>query len=340
MKKRIHHNLNLKKKLYALGVVFVLVVFLLPYSLDAILDGRTTPIYLDSVYTFTQGEWARGSVFFRQGFDLPIGGTAYLSIDSGFVNGPINLNGGTLILQSHLILKNRGIIVAPGFMRGTNGFPSSVFLKYEGRELWGGVGKIKFITTSMVFHAISENAAMDNKNVIIDIREGGNIYFRGGRVTLRNWLTSNTRPPQIWFTNTDVVVTNDFSTFNSPEFYFQDTVSLTTLHPITLKQVNVYGGSKLTVYPGSKLIVNQINIAFPGTRFEMRLSSLDFVSTSSAFIRIIEPLSHNLQGSLAFEGKCQLSSSTNNELVFDEYATLEIFSGAQFELKQGTHLII
>ena len=305
----------------------------------AILDGRTAPIYLDSVYSFTQGEWARGSVFFRAGFDLPVGGTVYLGIDGGFVNGPINLNSGTLTLEKPMLLKNNGTIVASGFIRGTTGLDDSMLISYEGTSLWSGTGTIKIIQTSMAFQGIS--ATMENLNITIDLREAGSdIYFLGGKINLRNWLTNDTTPARLWFVDTDIITTNDFSNFYTPEIYFEGNASLETLHPLVLKKIFLQEFTKMIVYPGSYLSINQISLPYVGTRLELRQSSLDFTSTSTAFLRMITPYAHNNQGTIAFDGNCNLSSSTNNTLIFDKYGKIELLSGAQLLIKEGTQLII
>lgn len=50
-------------------------------AVQAILDGRITPITLDAVYTFSNYEWARGTVNFNAGFIIPKSTTAILGID-------------------------------------------------------------------------------------------------------------------------------------------------------------------------------------------------------------------------------------------------------------------
>lgn len=320
-------------------LLIIVVIDFLGSLLNAILDGRVSPIHLDSVYTFSQGEWARGSVFFRKGFDLPVGGTIYLGIDGGFVNGPINLNGGTLTLEKPLFLQNKGFIVASGFIRGTIGKPDSMLIKYEGTGLWDGPGTIKIIQTSMTFEGNS--STMDHFNITIDLREAGpDIFFVGGTIVLRGLRTSSTTPARIWFINTDIFSTDSFSIFNNPEIYFGGNVSLTTLRrSVTLKNMLLLPFTKMVIYPGVVLNLNQISLPFVGTRLEVRQASLDFRSTSTAFLRMITPYTHNNQGTLSFDGTCKLSCSTNNKLVFDKYAKLELLAGARLELKTGTKIL-
>lgn len=319
-------------------VNFLLTVFFVS-DLRPILDGRTNPIYLDTAYTFTQGEWARGSVFFRKGFDLPVGGTIYLGIDTGFVNGPINLNGGTLTLEKPLFLKNQGSIFASGFIRGTPGRPDSMVIKYEGNSVWEGSGTIKIIQTSMTFQGNS--ATMDNLGVTIDLREAGSdIFFVGGRIILRSWRTSTTTPARIWFFDNDIVATDSSPAgFSNPEVHFGGYVSFTTSRRIwTVKKIFLEEFAHLVIRSGCRITVNQISLPYAGTRLEVRRSLLNFTSTSTGSLRMITPYAHNIQGTISFDGKCDLSSSTNNPLIFDKYATLELLSGAQLRLQQGTKL--
>lgn len=49
-------------------------------EVEAILDGRTTPTFIHSTYTFTNYEWARGAVYFTAGFEVPPSVTAVLGL--------------------------------------------------------------------------------------------------------------------------------------------------------------------------------------------------------------------------------------------------------------------
>ena len=78
------------------------------------LDGRRLPVYLDSHYTFSDGERALGAVFFTQGFTVPAGARAYVGITKQ-VDGPIDLNEtGQLCLLDPLELGDKSL----GFVNG------------------------------------------------------------------------------------------------------------------------------------------------------------------------------------------------------------------------------
>ncbi len=76
-----------------IALFFCLILFV-SRSLEAILDGRVQPIYIDGSYTFSNYEWARGEVHFRDGFSVPPQTTAILGITSSTVRGFIVLDNG------------------------------------------------------------------------------------------------------------------------------------------------------------------------------------------------------------------------------------------------------
>lgn len=100
----------------------VLIYFCLSFStLHALLDGLVNPIILDTHYTFTPGEVAKGFVYFREGFDVPFNSTIFLRLAKGVqVNGPIVLNNGTINMRASVHLGPAADIVGEGFFLGAN----------------------------------------------------------------------------------------------------------------------------------------------------------------------------------------------------------------------------
>jgi len=89
----------------------------------AVLDGTVTPTIINVNYHFSDGDAARGAVYFRKGFTLSAGATVTLDRIMWPIDGPINLNGtGQISLAEGTVLRlgpnfegftNGGIITAP-----------------------------------------------------------------------------------------------------------------------------------------------------------------------------------------------------------------------------------
>ena len=78
----------MNKKVFTF-LLFIMVAFF--DDLKPLLDGRTKPVFVDTNYSFTNGEWALGEVYFGEGFTVTAGQTANLRITVPVV-GLINLN--------------------------------------------------------------------------------------------------------------------------------------------------------------------------------------------------------------------------------------------------------
>lgn len=88
-----------------------------------VLDGTVTPTIINVNYHFSDGDAARGAVYFRKGFSLSAGTTVTLDRLLWPIDGPINLNGtGQISLMEGTVLRlgpnfegftNGGIITAP-----------------------------------------------------------------------------------------------------------------------------------------------------------------------------------------------------------------------------------
>lgn len=84
--------------------------------LHSVLDGWAAPIYLENRYTFTNYEFARGHVYFKDGFDLPVNGTVVLNLLDP-VEGVIQANRSTMLLQNDLILGRDSAVKGYCFVR-------------------------------------------------------------------------------------------------------------------------------------------------------------------------------------------------------------------------------
>lgn len=107
----------MKKNFYFLFVLSFLL--LLHKKSNCSLDALTSVIQLDTRYTFTNKAFARGFVKFNKGFDLPVNGTAYLNVGQ-YIEGIINLNGGTIVMTGPLYLGPNILLNGNGYIK-TNG---------------------------------------------------------------------------------------------------------------------------------------------------------------------------------------------------------------------------
>lgn len=103
------------------GMVVLAVVGFAVYMspLQAILDGQNAAIQLDTHYSFTNFEFARGFVRLNQGFDVPTNGTVVLSVNQ-YINHAINLRGGTIIMNDDLYLGPDAKITGSGYIKSNN----------------------------------------------------------------------------------------------------------------------------------------------------------------------------------------------------------------------------
>ena len=113
--------------------------------LKAVLDGRVAPIYLTTRYTFTNFEWARGSVYFKNGFDAPINGTVILDVNEE-IGGTIGLKNSTLRLNENLNLSIDSSITGSGFIDAQN---KTIFFKRD----WQLQAHELFIITQAKHHS-------------------------------------------------------------------------------------------------------------------------------------------------------------------------------------------
>lgn len=332
-------NSHLKNARFFSKIAIICTSFLMfMQNANAILDGRLTPIFLDTRYTFTNGEWARGTVFFNNGFDVPPNGTAYVSLNGGAVGGSIGLNGGTLVIDRFLRLEGQGYFVSPGFIRSKQNI-SLNYIYHDSitQSLFMGSGKIK-IVGRFEFQGLAKGSRFDQVGCTIDFSESAsNLGIAGGIVWWRNVITLARRPPGIYFYNLDLIALNN-TFINTSSIAFSGISSITALGLFTVQELRVIGNGKCTIYPKSHLKLKNLEVPFKGTRLELKNSTLDFVSTTTGQINIFSPFFS--LGSISVEGECILKSSTNNKLWLDSRADLEILPGSRLLLNPGTSFSI
>lgn len=97
-------------------ILYCIPFFIHSFTANAILDGSSGnfPILLDTTYSFSNFEWAKGYVKFNNGFDIATNETAILDINQE-INGQIAIGTrGTLILKRDLVLGDGATLASGG----------------------------------------------------------------------------------------------------------------------------------------------------------------------------------------------------------------------------------
>ncbi len=316
MKKRV---MNWNKKL---SMVVFLACNIYTSSIWPILDGRSSILHVYSHYTFTDGESALGNVYLHDGFSLTPGTTAIFIMDSGFVDGDVFLNGGTIQLGQSLTFVNDAEVTGTGFF------------DLDENNVYHSVNK-NFLVGTGYIKILSPGSMISLSQAPINIRNGfdlssvnGDFSFRGGTVLMNDdVITSTAFPSSLAFVQTRVT-SRTAVTFLNPEVSFNSTV-VDAADPISMEALNINGRSGIG--SGALLRLKELNVNFENSTLDLNNCIIDFISTGTDEIRI--GASGANQGTILFNGANVFRSSTNNPIVFDESLTVEFFPGARLALE-------
>jgi hypothetical protein len=269
-------------------LVLCLAYLEMPILLDAVsLDGTISPILIEYVYSFADGDYAKGFVKFARsrafnfingynadvgGFTLPAGGSIEFGV-SEVVEGDINLNGGTLNLTSDLYL--RGNINGSGaiWLRGfTIHLLSDVQLN--------GVVSILTPLTSGVINC---------HNNILDVG-GGNLFLAGGEYST--------------FKLSNAIVNNATSgTFNTQQGFLVN---------LYLENVTFNALQTSSVWEIDKTLYIQGNVTFNGTGADLVFykASAPLTITTGATLKFGQGVTFEERAATYFESK-------NSTLIFE-----------------------
>jgi hypothetical protein len=297
---------------------------------SAILDGRAAPIHLSTRYTFTDYEWARGNVYFHDGFDVAPGGTILLSVAAGFVNGDVALNGGTIDLKEDLTFLRRGDITGTGFIDMNNNS-----LSYN--RLGGFFDDAPFVKILSPGEFLGEQyARMFLRNKLDLSAVTGEIRFKGGTlITGNGFITTTTNPSLISFHGVNILGGGE--TFLNPIVELRGQVIVNATNPISMQLLNI-SDSIVTINTGSRLQATGLNVSFFTSTILLRNAQLDFVSTGTSPIVLGAP--NPFQGKVLLEGECSIESTTGNELRVNPSLDLEFLAGSRLIINNDTHLAI
>ena len=171
-------------------IITLLLLLEKPGLILASLDGLISPQQIDNSYSFSNGEWARGFIKFKNGFDVPLNGTVYVGVNQR-TGGNINLNNGTLVLTSDLHLGYNSKIIGNGFIKtnnyncysaGTIRFIGNIYI--DDNFTLNGLNNSTFETTTADFIYLNKIQNVSFKKIRIVTDEPSSFIFPA------SWLNS------------------------------------------------------------------------------------------------------------------------------------------------------
>lgn len=323
------------------AVIVITFFYFLGYSsMHPIIDGTITPSYVQNTYNFSNNESAKGFVSFLKGFNLPAGGTVTLNLAPGcMVNGPINLNGGTLkivngspiffgpdttkIIGNGTIDANHLIITKELIFTGTVNFTASN-LTLSGR------GNIRFIIKPTALLDFSQSSGTLNIK---------NLQFIGFERT----ITGSTKPATLSLANADLVFTSPANYTLGANILSVGTSSVSTGAQGTLfcAQTIRNNGGQLTIKPLSTIKTSNIILPTRASELILDNAALDFYNANSlnAAVQVGNLTSSGIGGLMTVKGRSRMGSTGNLTVTFPKSVELLIFTKSRLELEEGFHIV-
>lgn len=239
--------------------------------LQAILDGRVTPIFLDSTYSFSNYEWARGQVHFLNGFVVPPNTTAILGLTAP-VQGPYLIldSGGNSDNQATILLETPLVLHVPLFFGGVR------IGSVDGSE-----GRINLIAPAGGASSSNDWAISDQVTFITDMAiDFGTLYsnFSGGSngpLLRPSFFINASTPKKLRLINGTMDITDDTNGL-SPRIiasdtdygrhsillesmkllYLSESITFTNLDVVSSRGINIFSGapnSKISFYSALKI---------------------------------------------------------------------------------------
>lgn len=320
-------------------LIYLFIFTFLISPLYPILDGFASPIYLENRYTFTNYEFARGHVYFKNGFDLPLNGTVILNILEP-VNGYIQSNRSTILFQRSLVLGQGASIKGDCFLLLNNNtleFSSDQFLSAGDRLFCCTTGEIRGQDTT-IFNpgggALIFCGGAFSQNVLSNMTLDG--------PTNKNFVGLAGNPNILTFSNMSIILKESL------------TISSFSISLRTLTTVNGLRGSVLTcsdmlrldsfadISIGSGLTLKLKKFASQGENGSLILdnAALEFYgTTTSLFVFVKNTLAVTRSaGKIKFRGPSSIRTNPVTQLFLSSDSILELEPGARCTFAPGTNI--
>lgn len=315
------------------------------FQLHAVLDGRITPIYLENRYSFTHYEWARGKVYFKNGFDLPTNGTVIMDITQE-VHGKILFRKSTLRLLNDLRLALNGALTGSGFIDAQ---ANSIFFKND----WQPLPSEQFVFISNVtFRGLKTNAldfsrAGTTGGISFAALGTDDIYFMSlalGPFAGNNLNLSTFRPTRLYIVDCTLRLGNQSFTINSWEVRFSGENLVLASENIQLNIPNrLFFGNYSSLYVSNSVTLNIKQIFSFDTSSILILDNArliyDPLTTPQPFFKASFGGGID-KGRFVVRGKSSLRIPTGKVVAITAPTDLSFEAGAHLELESNSQLRI
>ena len=306
------------------------------YKLYAVLDGRVTPIYLASRYTFSNFEWARGNVYFKKGFDLPLNGTAILDV-SKEVQGSIGFHNSTLTLYGKLQLSENSTFTGAGYIDARG---SVIFFRQrwipEDNKTFSIISNVTFEGNGANYFAVTRAGSFVrvNDNVAyVQFKRFNYGPFFGGR-----FKTKVNAPQTILFSDCTITLFEN-GEINSSSVVFDGDVKIlrSSYKKLTLTSgMRLNPFSSLHVQSGTTLQAPFILSSGKSSELIIDNATLSYLPTGT-FVRIFERANTGgfHEGTLTVRGQSQLVAPVGTEILLDKNSDLVCNSASTLKVNAG-----
>lgn len=319
------------------------VCFLSNQRLLSVLDGRVTPIILNTTYTFTNYEWVKGRVTFNQGFDLPLNGTVLFdSIET--TAGTITFSNSTLVLKNNLLLGKNALFVGIGFID-----PRGSIIKLRSDMVLALTGKTTlFILSNGEIRGEQSNSLRTSNALFIFSDQ---VYsFTFSNISLRDptrMITKINAPTHFCLNNVIFGFGTNF-TISSRRVYMKNLVDLLPSSAqgrslLTIKEgLELLPGTQVNIRTATSLSIKELYSKNHLSSLILNSAQLIYTATTTPLFIFRNPSANTAgDGRIIVKGQSELKTSSSLlKLILPATNSLILDSGAQLKLSTPAALSI
>ena len=322
------------------ALILLFIIYFYHRPLSAVLDGRVAPIYLTTRYTFTNFEWAYGRVYFKQGFDLPINGTAIVDLVEP-VDGNIVFKNSTLIMNNNLNITSNATITGTGFINAKGNI-----LKFDASIGLGPSDRFIF-TGNIIIEGNGSNYILPNTGAFIFTQKSPSVFLRNIELRLltsSNFYTAPAAPAALVFQNSRLILLQQLI-LNADSVRFYDRGNIIRGKKGSELRINgvlyLQSFTDLVVSQGIILSASSLLSSDPTGGITLQSAQLNIINTATSDLLFNRVNSvNNPAGSLYISGKSILKVEYPKEIIVGRFSDIVLFPGSTFDIQPGIKIKI